>query len=385
MRALGRRRRGARRARLRDDRRLLGLRLPQGPRRGVRAARLPVDVAARALRPGVPRARCSTSSRWASTRPTRSSTRPSGAASRCCPPDVNASAAGCTGHAPRARVRLGLGYVLGVREDEVARARRRARGRRARSRSLDELASRAGAGRPALDQLAWSGACDALVAAERRLRAARQALWRLGVAAAPRPHGVGEERRSSRCRWSCRRRRRCDGARRLGRDARRLRDDRADDADAPARAAARRAAARRGGRRAADLGAHRARHARAGRRARRRAPAPGDRQRGRLHAARGRARDGQPVVPPPVYERDRLAVRTEPLVVAEGMLERFASGGGAVNVHGAAHRALETPGADVAARARDGAAPTSATASGAGARRRRALAAAAGFRRSRRR
>ena len=38
------------------------------------------------------------------------------------------------------------------------------------------------------------------------------------------------------------------------------------------------------------------------------------------------------IVPPPVYERHRLAVRTEPLVVAEGGLERFASGGGAVNV-----------------------------------------------------
>ena len=47
-------RRGAGRARLRDGHRLLGLRLPQGPRRRVRPARLPVDLAARALRPGVP-------------------------------------------------------------------------------------------------------------------------------------------------------------------------------------------------------------------------------------------------------------------------------------------------------------------------------------------
>ena len=37
-------------------------------------------------------------------------------------------------------------------------------------------------------------------------------------------------------------------------------------------------------------------------------------------------------MPPKVYERDRLVVRTEPLVVAEGKLERFASAGGAVNV-----------------------------------------------------
>ena len=63
------------RARVLDDRRLLGLRLPQGARRGVRPARLPVDLAARALRARSSCARCSTSSRWASTRPTRSRTR----------------------------------------------------------------------------------------------------------------------------------------------------------------------------------------------------------------------------------------------------------------------------------------------------------------------
>jgi hypothetical protein len=38
------------------------------------------------------------------------------------------------------------------------------------------------------------------------------------------------------------------------------------------------------------------------------------------------------IVPPPVYERDRLTVRTEPLVMAEGTLERFASAGGAINL-----------------------------------------------------
>jgi error-prone DNA polymerase len=38
------------------------------------------------------------------------------------------------------------------------------------------------------------------------------------------------------------------------------------------------------------------------------------------------------IVPPRVYERDRLVARTEPLVVVEGVLERFASAGGAINV-----------------------------------------------------
>jgi error-prone DNA polymerase len=38
------------------------------------------------------------------------------------------------------------------------------------------------------------------------------------------------------------------------------------------------------------------------------------------------------IVGPKVYERDRLVVRTEPLVVAEGVLERHASAGGAINI-----------------------------------------------------
>ena len=46
--------RGARREGLRDGLGLRGLRLPEGPWGGLRPARLPVDVAARALRPGVP-------------------------------------------------------------------------------------------------------------------------------------------------------------------------------------------------------------------------------------------------------------------------------------------------------------------------------------------
>ena len=54
------------------------------------------------------------------------------------------------------------------------------------------------------------------------------------------------------------------------------------------------------------------------------------------------------IVPPAIYERHRLVVRTEPLVVAEGMLERFASGGGAINVMVRRIDALEAPGREVA-------------------------------------
>src|SRR3954447_8394510 len=79
------------------------------------------------------------------------------------PADVNESAAECS-VAADGSVRVGLGYVAGVRADEVAAlvAARDADGPFA---SLDDLASRAGAGRPALDRLAWSGACDSLAEA----------------------------------------------------------------------------------------------------------------------------------------------------------------------------------------------------------------------------
>jgi error-prone DNA polymerase len=54
-------------------------------------------------------------------------------------------------------------------------AARRAGGR---FRDLSDLASRAGSGSPSLELLAWSGACDSLVHGDRRV-----ALWQLGVAA----------------------------------------------------------------------------------------------------------------------------------------------------------------------------------------------------------
>jgi error-prone DNA polymerase len=38
------------------------------------------------------------------------------------------------------------------------------------------------------------------------------------------------------------------------------------------------------------------------------------------------------IVPPKIYERHRLIVRTEPLMLVAGKLERFAAAGGAINV-----------------------------------------------------
>ncbi|MEO8690981.1 MAG: OB-fold nucleic acid binding domain-containing protein, partial [Solirubrobacteraceae bacterium] len=91
--------------------------------------------------------------------------------------DVNASEVTCT--TDGADVRIGLGYVSGVRSDEVA-ALVAARAAAGPFRSLGDLASRAGAGRPALAQLAWAGVCDSLCAST---HSRREVLWELGVAA----------------------------------------------------------------------------------------------------------------------------------------------------------------------------------------------------------
>ncbi len=107
------------------------------------------------------------------------------------PPDVNESGVECEiepgSTLPDLGVRVGLGYVRGVRaqdaEDLVA-----ARTRGGRFRGLSDLASRAGCGAAALELLAWSGACDTLAVgggtASGLLRpgfARRVALWQLGV------------------------------------------------------------------------------------------------------------------------------------------------------------------------------------------------------------
>jgi error-prone DNA polymerase len=49
------------------------------------------------------------------------------------------------------------------------------------------------------------------------------------------------------------------------------------------------------------------------------------------------------IVPPDVYEASRLTVRSEPLVLCEGRLERLPVAGGAINVFAQAVRPLVTP------------------------------------------
>jgi len=99
--------------------------------------------------------------------------------------DVNASGVECT--VESGAVRIGLGYVSGVGATEAA-ALVATRDESGPFRDLGDLAARAGAGRPALEQLAWSGACDRLVADAGSAGSARRlALWQLGVAVPGRP------------------------------------------------------------------------------------------------------------------------------------------------------------------------------------------------------
>jgi error-prone DNA polymerase len=92
------------------------------------------------------------------------------------PPCVATSHAEC--RVEESAVRMGLGYVTGVKEAEV-RALVTERG--SGWRSLGDLAGRSGASAETLGRLAWAGACDALVDGEPSARR-RRALWMLGVA-----------------------------------------------------------------------------------------------------------------------------------------------------------------------------------------------------------
>jgi error-prone DNA polymerase len=94
------------------------------------------------------------------------------------PPCIVKSAAHC--RTENGGVRIGLGYVNGVRAAEV-RALVAERDGGGGWRSLGDLAGRSGASAETLGRLAWAGACDALVEGP-EVAKRRQALWLLGVA-----------------------------------------------------------------------------------------------------------------------------------------------------------------------------------------------------------
>ncbi len=258
-------------------------------------------------------------------------------------PDVNASDVECTVEArpprdgrasqgtaaspssPPAAVRIGLGYVNGVRADEVA-ALVAARREGGPFRSLAELASRAGAGRPSLEKLAWAGACDRVIGVESS-QARRAALWQLGVAA------PGERVREGTQLSLPLEVAAAPELRPLGAWDAMV----ADYATTGMTLGAHPLALLRPGLPAGtvscrDLGS---------------LPHEAKVRIGGLVVARQRPGTAKGIVfllledefgtvnlivPPPVYERHRLTVRTEPLLLAEGRLEKLPIAGGAINV-----------------------------------------------------
>ncbi|MFL5780183.1 MAG: DNA polymerase III subunit alpha [Thermoleophilaceae bacterium] len=229
---------------------------------------------------------------------------------------------------PALAVRIGLGYVAGVAEDDVRRVVDERR--RGGFSSLADLASRCGAQRDALERLAWAGACDELADGDRR-----RALWQLGVSvpgsevpggtqlALPLETGAAPEL-SELTPWE---RLLAD----YGSTKVTLREHPMElmRPDLPERV-----------RSSADL--DRTRHGErvtvAGLVVARQRPATAkgvtfmllEDEHGSINL----------IVPPPVYEECRLAVRAEPLVVADGRLERRE---GVTNVLVSSVRRLERP------------------------------------------
>jgi len=93
------------------------------------------------------------------------------------PPDTIHSDADCT-VTPNHEIRIGLNYIKGVQTEDIDRLTT-ARTTGGPFRSLQDLAARAAASTTTLEVLAWSGACDTLAGGGPYAR--RTALWQLGV------------------------------------------------------------------------------------------------------------------------------------------------------------------------------------------------------------
>jgi error-prone DNA polymerase len=291
------------------------------------------------------------------------------------PPDVNASEVECTVETlgPPARVRIGLGYVLGVRRDEVEAlvATRRKGGP---FRSLADLASRAGSGRPSLEKLAWAGACDALAVPGASAESSGRASARLSDRASAHSPAPGASAESSGRLSSARR----AALWQLGVAApgERVADGTqlALPLEVPAAPELRALNPWEG--MVADyattsltLGPHPLALLRPSLtgtvtcRDLEDLPHEARIRIGGLVVARQRPGTAKGIVfilledefgtinlivPPPVYERHRLTVRSEPLVLAEGRLEKLPIAGGAINIYVRDLRPLVAPDQDAA-------------------------------------
>ncbi len=219
-------------------------------------------------------------------------------------------------------VRIGLGYVAGVRRDEVDAlvAARAARG--GRFGSLAALAASAGAGRASLERLAWAGACDGLAGGDRRA-----ALWSIGVTATAEPARSGTQLALALDTPAA------PDLDRLTPWQRMLADYSATGLTTAAHPLELlRDSLPRGVATSRDLRTlpHRRRVRVGGLVVARQRPGTAngivflllEDEHGTTNL----------IVPPDVYERHRLTVRTEPLVLATGRLERHPAAGGAINV-----------------------------------------------------
>jgi error-prone DNA polymerase len=257
-------------------------------------------------------------------------------------PDINASGAECDLDV-QGRVRVGLGYVRGLRRDWVqALVAERERG--GGFATLSDLSSRAGPAGPALELLAWAGACDSLVDPAAVTSPRRLALWRLGMAPAGRnvPGGVQLtlplELPSA------------PALRPLSGWDEVLADYGTTGLTAKAHPMELIRPQLPSG--SVDSGAlsqmqHGCRVTVAGMVVARQRPGTAggvvfvllEDEFGVINL----------IVPPKVYERHRLVVRSEPLLLSEGKLESYAKGGGAINVLVDKIAAISAPGATFAA------------------------------------
>ncbi len=113
---------------------------------------------------------------------------------RLAPPSVNGSAVFCQVGREQGGliVRIGLGYVKGVREEEIASlVAERERG--GAYEGIADLASRSGASRGSLERLAWAGALDGLALGAEEAEHRREDYWRLGVAGAAKAAGAATQ------------------------------------------------------------------------------------------------------------------------------------------------------------------------------------------------
>jgi error-prone DNA polymerase len=261
-------------------------------------------------------------------------------------PDLNESALGCLIDEQGA-LRLGLRHVRGVRKEQLEELieERSANGPFA---SLSDLNARAGGARSSLEALAWAGACDRLASAtaeggqQRPGLARRAVLWQLGIGA-PAPASKAQlslgfdlpaaPALDPLTAWQTMLADYAATGLTTGSHPLELMRPDLEKRGALPSAALERAT-------------HRSRVCVGGLVVARQRPGTAsgvcfvllEDEQGTINL----------VLKPQVYERFRLTVRTEPLVFAEGILERHASAGGTVNLLVDRIEALEPGGAQLA-------------------------------------